>query len=256
MARRRHSKRRHRRGSSGFLYKLLSVLVICGAVIAAMTLFFRVDTVVVTGMERYTEQEIVNATGIESGDNLYLLLNKNAVARNIQTKLPYIEKVQINRKLPDTLLIEVEECGTPFAVIQGDIAWLVSPKGMIVEQLTAAEATDYAKIEGCELLAPSVGTKIALATEYATQQTSLLDLMRALEDQGLLDQVGSISLEDTTVLTMDYAQRFTVKMPYGADYDRKLRFLKGALESGAIQSNQKGILEMTQEDGKILFIEE
>ena len=96
MARRRHSKRRHRRGSSGFLYKLLSVLAICGAVVAALTLFFRVDTVVVTGMERYTEREVVDATSIESGDNLYLL-NKNAVARNIHAQLKYIKKVLDNR---------------------------------------------------------------------------------------------------------------------------------------------------------------
>ena len=47
MARRRKSNRR-RRGSFGFLYKLLSVLVICGAIVAALTLFFRVDTVVIS----------------------------------------------------------------------------------------------------------------------------------------------------------------------------------------------------------------
>ena len=41
MARRRHSNHRRRRGNFGFLYKLLSVLVICGAVVAALTLFFR-----------------------------------------------------------------------------------------------------------------------------------------------------------------------------------------------------------------------
>ena len=59
MARRRHSNRRHRRGNSGFLYKLLSVLVICGAVVAALTLFFRVDTIEVTGQERYTDDEVI-----------------------------------------------------------------------------------------------------------------------------------------------------------------------------------------------------
>lgn len=41
MARRRHSNRRRRRGNFGFLYKLLSVLVICAAVVMALTLFFR-----------------------------------------------------------------------------------------------------------------------------------------------------------------------------------------------------------------------
>ena len=38
MARRRHSNRRRRRGNFGFLYKLLSVLVICAAVVMALTL--------------------------------------------------------------------------------------------------------------------------------------------------------------------------------------------------------------------------
>ena len=57
MARRRHSNRRRRRGNFGFLYKLLSVLVICAAVVMALTLFFRGDTIEVTGTERYTEKD-------------------------------------------------------------------------------------------------------------------------------------------------------------------------------------------------------
>lgn len=63
MARRRKSNRR-RRGSFGFLYKLLSVLVICGAIVAALTLFFRVDTVVITGQQRYTEERSVRPAAL------------------------------------------------------------------------------------------------------------------------------------------------------------------------------------------------
>ena len=116
MARRRKSNRR-RRGSFGFLYKLLSMLVICGAIVAALTLFFRVDTIEVTGMERYTAQEIINASGVETGDNLFLL-NKYSVDQDIKAALPYIEELRINRRLPDTLVIQVQECGTPLAVVQ------------------------------------------------------------------------------------------------------------------------------------------
>ena len=61
MARRRGSARRRRRGSGGFLYKLLSIFLICGCLVAAITLFFRVDTVVITGEKRYTEAEIRQA---------------------------------------------------------------------------------------------------------------------------------------------------------------------------------------------------
>ena len=194
MARRRHSNRRRRRGNFGFLYKLLSVLVICAAVVMALTLFFRVDTIEVTGTERYTEKDVIEASGIQLGDNLFLL-NKYEAARSIAEQLPYIdiEDIRIRRELPDTLLIDVAECGTPLAVIQDGSAWLLSPKGKIVEQLPASQAGDYAVIDGCELLAPSVGTDIALSTEFANQQTSLLALLAALIVPQLVQSVTTFA---------------------------------------------------------------
>ena len=252
MARRRHSNRWHRGGSFGFLYKVLSMLVICGAIIAALTLFFRVGTIVVTGQERYTEAEVVAATGVEQDDNLFLL-NKYTVANNILAELPYIEEIRINRKLPDTLLIEVKECGDPLAVIQDGFAWLVSPGGKIVEQRSASQAGDYPVISGCQLLAPTVGTPMALATEYAAQQQSLLDLLDALEQAGMMDQVEGIRLDDLSVLVMEYGGRFTVEMPYGADYPRKLRALQSVIDK--LETNQTGTVELTWDNGEVHFIE-
>ena len=255
MARRGRNNRR-RRGHFGVLYKLLSVLAICGAIIAALTLFFRVDTVAVTGQERYTQEEIVAASGVEKGDNLSLL-NKNAVRQRIQDALPYIERVKrINRKLPDTLLIEVAECGRPLAVLQDGYAWLVSPKGKIVEQLAPGEAAGYATISGCTLLAPSVGTKIVLATEYASRQESLLDLLAALEDAEMLDNVDGIRLDAPAFIAMDYAGRFAVEMLYEDDYVYKLKMLNAALDSGKIQDNMTGTFDMRREDGRTYFIQD
>ena len=150
MARRRGSARRRRRGGSGFLYKLLSVFLICGCLVAAITLFFRVDTVVITGEKRYTEAEIRQASGVEDGDNLFLL-NKYQVIRNIAEALPYIEieNTRIQRKLPDTLLIQVQECGDPLAWTQDGTVWLMSPAGKIVEQTDTASG--YPTVDGCEL---------------------------------------------------------------------------------------------------------
>ena len=180
MARRRGSARRRRRGGSGFLYKLLSVLLICGCLVAAITLFFRVDMVVITGEKRYTEAEIREVSGVKDGDNLFLL-NKYQVIRNIAEALPYVEleETRVQRKLPDTLLIEIKECGDPLAWAQDGTVWLVSPGGKIVEQRNTVG--DYPTIDGCRLLAPSVGTLIALDTENDTRWQSLLELLAALE---------------------------------------------------------------------------
>ena len=253
MARSRYSNhRRRRRGSSGFLYKLLSVLVICGCLVAALTLFVRVDTIVVTGQSRYTAQEIQEASGIQQGDNL-LLLNKYNASGSIAQQLPYIEEIRIHKELPETLRIEVRECETPVAVVQDGFTWLISSsgKGKIVDQLDASAAGDYAQVTGCTLLAPSIGSEVVLGSEFSLQQESLLGLLSALDEEGMLPNLDSISLEDLSVIRMGYLDRFTVKLPYGADYASKMRILKLAIESDYVQDNMTGTFDMTREDGRV-----
>lgn len=253
MARRRHSKRRRGRGSSGFLYKLLSVLLICAAIITAMTLFFRVDEIVVTGQERYTAEEIQSASGVEPGSNMYLL-NKYDIVCRILEELPYIEDIRVNRRLPDTLVIEVHESGRPFALVQDGSAWLISAGGKIVEQLPEEEAGRYGLISGCQLLDPSVGTSVALATEYAAQQSSLLALLAALDGAGLTENVDGIRLDGLNYLNMDYIGRFTVRMAYGADYEWELKKLTAALENEKIQSNMTGTIDLQLKSEKVFII--
>lgn len=249
MARRRYSNRRRRRGSSGFLYKLLSVLVICGCLVAAMTLFFRVDSILVSGQTRYTEEQIREASGIQPGDNL-ILLNKFDARQRILDALPYIESIGIRRHPPDTLAIEVRECGTPAVLAQDGSTWFISPKGMIVDRQDGDRTADQMTISGCSLLAPSVGEEIVLATEFQVQQESLLALLGALEEAGMLEDTDGIRLEDLSVIRMDYIGRFTVELPYSADYGAKLRVLRMAVDSDVVQENMTGTFDLTRDDGR------
>lgn len=250
MARRRNSARHHRRGRFSFLYKVLSVLVICGAIIAAVTLFFRVEHIEPTGQQRYTADQVRESSGVALGDNLFLL-NKYDVAGRITAQLPYVENIRIHRTYPNTLNIEVTECAKPFAIEQEDGVWLVSTRGKIVEQVESAEG--YARISGCELLEPAVGTHIALATEYGAQEESLLALLAALQEGGMLEKVDGIRLDDLATLYLDYDGRFTVKLPYGADYSFKMMALRAYLAEDAIQDNMTGTFDMQTDEDETYF---
>ena len=107
-ARRNRRGRRRNRGRFGGLYKLLSILIIFAAILAGCIIFFRVNTMVVSGNARYTQEEVIAAAGVERGDNLFTL-NKYQIADRILTQLPYVEDVSISRKLPDALIFEVAE---------------------------------------------------------------------------------------------------------------------------------------------------
>ena len=108
-------------------------------------------------------------------------------------------------------------------------------------------------MDGCELLAPSVGTQIAVDTAYETRRESLLELLAVLDETGDLAKVDAIHLGEASYISMDYMDRFTVKMPYQADFSYKLRVLELAINSDKIQDNMTGTFDMRQEDGQVIF---
>lgn len=245
MARRHGRGRRGRR--FGVLYKLLTLVVVCAAAVLALTLFFKVESVEVTGNSRYSAQEIQDACGVSLGDNLYLLSKPDMVQR-LHQQLPYIDEVRITRSLPNTLCVQVTEFTTVYAVEQEGTVWLLTSGGKIVE--TAAERGDTPLIDGCELLAPSLGGDVSFALELQNRQESLFALLTALESAELTGDVRAIHLGDPTVLSMDYTERFTVEMPYGADYPRLLRYLTLVIEE--LETNLTGVIDLTR-DGEPHF---
>ena len=66
----RSRTRRRNRGRFGPLFKLLCVIAVIVALTVGATVFFRVEQVTVTGNQRYTEEEIIAASGIQLGSNL------------------------------------------------------------------------------------------------------------------------------------------------------------------------------------------
>ena len=245
MARRHGRGRRGRR--FGVLYKLLTLVVVCAAAVLALTLFFKVESVEVTGNSRYSAQEIQDACGVQLGDNLYLLSKPDMVQR-LHQRLPYIDEVRITRSLPNTLRVQVTEFTTVYAMEQEGTVWLLTSGGKIVE--TAAERGDVPLIDGCELLAPSLGGDVSFALELQNRQESLFALLTALESEELTEGVRAIHLGDPTVLTMDYTERFTVEMPYGADYPRLLRYLTLVIDE--LETNLTGVIDLTR-DGEPHF---
>ena len=53
-----------------FRVRLITTLALAAAMILCFIVFFRVNTISVTGNEKYTQQEVLDASGIEKGDAL------------------------------------------------------------------------------------------------------------------------------------------------------------------------------------------
>lgn len=252
MARRKRYNHKRRRGSLSFLYKLLAFVLICTAIALALTLFFRIRTIDVSGSQRYSAQEIIDAAEVQVGDNMFLM-NKYRAAERIRAALPYIETVQFRRDMPDGLRIIVTECTDPAAIVQDGKAYLLCDTGTIVDDVAASAAKKRIQVKGLTLVEPVVGQPAQAAEGQELALTQLLALMQALDERGMGGDVTLIDMSDPAQLTLGYLERFNVYFPWDADYGYKLDYLLAVVEK--LEANEKGVINMMQE-GKARFIPE
>lgn len=244
-ARRSRRGRQRRRGRFGVLYPLLSVALILAAIAGGCVVFFRVDTISVEGNSRYTREQIIEATEVEQGDNLFLL-DKINLSRQLLVRLPYIASVEISRRLPDGLEIAVTEC-VAAAAIEGEGAWwILNAKGKFVERTDRDGAAGIPAVTGMTPLAPIVGTKLEVSDEETLKGEALLALMAALEEQEMLADIRGYNLTAPNVVLAEYAGRFTLKMHMsGTDYTKETRAVREALRQ--FSENESGVIDFTLE---------
>ncbi len=241
----RGSKYRRRRGRFGVLYKLLSVLLILAAIVGGSIVFFRVEKITVTGSTTYAEQQIIDVTGVEMGDNLFLI-RKVPTGRKILNALPYLKEVNIRRELPNGLAITVNEC-VPVAALAGeeDSWWILDSSAKLLEQGDGALAAPYMKITGLTALKPSPGGRVAVSVEESTKLGSLKSILAALEERGLFADVDSVDLSAVTEITMVYQGNYTVRMPmYSDDFHRLIHTMQAVAEHPKV-AGRTGTIDLT-----------
>jgi len=250
MARTRRNRRRSR-GRFSFLLKFVGFLTAAAAMAAAVTLFFRMDYIVVSGNVQYTEQEVLDASGLETGGNLYFL-NKFGVKETIFAQLPYVEEVKINRKLPDTLLIEVRECKAAAGIESENGVWLISDKGKLLEE-TEAPPAGCPRIRGAELIDPAPSKQMDFGESAAFRGGAALTLVREAASRNMGIYIGEIDISDDTAMNFTYLGRFTVRYPWTADAGYKLESLATVVDY--LEDNETGRIDLMTE-GKASFIPE
>lgn len=209
-----------------FLLHMATVLAVVVALVLGMSLFFKVETVTVAGMEKYTAWDVRQASGISDGENL-LGISKAKISDSILKNLPYVQTVQVGIKLPGTVHIEVTEFPVVYAIEDTDGDWwLIGSDGRVADTTTAAEATDLTKIQGVRIVNPQLGMSAVAeepeaqtdeegneipVTVYGRERLSLaLELIEMLEENGILGKMSSVDVSDFGALNMWYGSQYKV----------------------------------------------
>ena len=246
---RRHARSRRRRGRFSGLYKALSILLVAAAVAVACVVFFRVNDLEVSGNARYTAEEIIEASGIEPGDNL-IALSRSRVSVSICTRLPYVQNVNIRKVLPDRVELRVSERVAAAAVGSVEGRWLISAQGKLLEKDTGA--VRVVTVNGLTAVAPYPGGMIQVAEGEETTLSYVKELLTQLESHGWLGECTLLDCSAAASMLLEYGI-YHVKLPRGGDYNYCLSLTESALASGSIPEGVGGLLDLTVVEGKVYY---
>lgn len=219
------------------IVQLLSVAAVVLAVTVGVSIFFKVDTVTVTGAAKYSAATIAEASQIQAGDSLIFFGRARAAGR-IKMSLPYVDTVRFQLKLPGTVNIIVEEKSLAYALQASDGSWwMITADGMVAEQTTAAVAKNAPAIQGVTLLKPVVG-EAAMAAESdmvdltatnADRLKAAVAILAQLEKWELFAPATIIDVSDLFALRVYCDPDYRVELGDLGDLEEKISIVKFAL---------------------------
>lgn len=202
--------------------------MILGVAFGGVVIFFQVEEIHVEGCQHYSAEQIIASAGVERSDNL-LLLSAGKLSAKLMADFSYVDKVTVQREYPTTLRLIVEESKPAVAMASGESWWLLEAGGRILDEVDADLGGQYPLATGFYLVDPQPGKQAQAAEADEIRLNSMVALLSALKDQGMLDQIGAVDLSSGTEIRFTYDNRIVVEILMNADYKLKVRALQAIL---------------------------
>ena len=239
------------------------VAAVVVAFLLGVSVFFKVEKVVVYGNRSYDAWTIREASGINEGENL-MAFGAAAAGDRIMKELPYVEKVRIGVTLPNTVNVYVTEYDVSYSLEADDGSWwLMTSDGRIVEEIDVGRSAAHTIIQGVKLSSPVVGEQ-AVAVENGPETSTneageeievpvittgkdrleaAQTIMASLELCDVLGEVATIDVSQTGNMSLWYGVRFEVLLGGSKNMDKKIAWMADTIDQ--LEEYQTGTLDVT-----------
>lgn len=218
---------------------VFAMLFVIGVVLSMTVMFRTTDIRVEGGKVPYSDEEIIETSGIDYGENIFLSKRKAAVKALVE-KYPYIEGAQIKRRIPGTQVIEIEAAVASYQVqFSGGFA-VVSANCRILE-INEAQKSDIPLLKGIKLDHTQPGEYITF--EKDSTKKILDEVVKNINDNEVKNIYG-IDISNTANITLNYDNRITIHLGLPEDVGYKLRTAK-AIIGQSLSPTDKGTLDVS-----------
>lgn len=177
---------------------ILIVLVIIGglsfgALKANEIGLFNVAKIEVVGNEIIDAQSVIDASGIQLGESIFLVdLNKANYQIN---SLLNLDKLEITKIMPNKILIRMVEATPICAINFDDKVTYISREGKLIENGDTLRKTDIPIVFGCDSVTISdIGKKVTVEPYWRFD--TVMNILKNLQDNGNLNKISEVRMTD------------------------------------------------------------
>ena len=243
------------------LIQLVTVTAVVLALVFGLSVFFKVEHILVSGNQVYSEWDIKTNSGLTEGEDNLLTFSRPRAGALIKANLPYVDTVRFGIKLPDTVNIIVEEDEVVYAIQDQDgTYWLMSSSGRVVEMGNRFAATSNTEIKGVSLDTPVIDQQAAalealtmetlpdgetapITTTGSQRLTATLQILKALEENGIVGDIASVDVSRMDDIILWYGSRYQVNLGDSTNLEYKIACMNDVILQ--MSEWQSGILDIS-----------
>lgn len=169
---------------------LLIAMIVGGTVFAFTSPIFNIKDIKVINNSQITSDTIISLSGLKPEENIFKFYKKNVI--NKIKENPYINSVEVHRKLPNTIEIDVEERTPAFSVdYMGKYAY-INTQGYILE--ISEDSKGLPIIQGATTAENEMNPGSRLNTDDLQKLEDVIKIIDATNEAGLNGKVTSIDI--------------------------------------------------------------
>lgn len=222
-AKRKASKKRQRAKSAKRLLILFIIAAIITLCVLSLTIFFPVKNITVKGESPYTAEQIIKASGISKGKNVFV--TGMSAEQDICKALPYIGSVDISRNLSGNIVITAYKAKPNYCYNSGNKFLLCDAEDKVLEVLVT-EPQDTVTVFGATAKNTKAGNKVTFEDEE--KKELFLNVVNVLNNKKI--KVNSVNVEQKVDIALRVEGRFNVKLGSTAYLEAKINHLSGMIK--------------------------
>ena len=239
---------------------LILLVVLLSLFLLSRSPLFCISEIEVTGIQYYNESQIIDKSGLSIGQNGFEILGLGSiegiltfrcleVEKEISDACPYIKKVYAKFKMPDRIVIDVEERSKLVVVPYQDVGLLLDEDGYVIDAMKNYQGTGLPVVKGMTFEGYNLGSKLATDSDlYIDAVIAIISALRQ-SDRDTIEKlsymVESIDVGDLKNIKLFINNEFVVNIGDGSDIYYRISALKEIYYNG-LTNGERGLIDFSR----------